>query len=103
MSSISGLFHRAISQSGTGLSSWAYAEPEYMRGAAFNIGAKIGCDSTNANDLLQCFRKKPAEDFIDVFGYEVSNVQLPMHLKWSYACNELCWFERNRMLIIEKG
>ncbi|PNF42140.1 hypothetical protein B7P43_G10280 [Cryptotermes secundus] len=65
-----GLFHGAISQSGTGLASWAYAEPEYIRGAAFKIGAKIRCDAADDKELLQCFRETPATDFVDVFGYE---------------------------------
>lgn len=90
MSSVSGLFHRAISQSGTGLSNWAYAEPEYMNAGAFNVGAAIGCVSTNAKDLLECFRTKPAKDFVNVSACEVSNAQLP-----TPVINSL--FEHNRI------
>jgi hypothetical protein len=74
-----------------------------MKATAFNIGAKIGCDSTNAKDILQCFREKPAGDFINASAYEVSNVQLLKHLKRSCTCKKLCWSERNWILIIYKG
>jgi hypothetical protein len=45
--------------------------PEYLRGAAFKIGAKIRCDTADDKELLECFREKPATDFVDVLGYEV--------------------------------
>jgi carboxylesterase type B len=70
---IPGLFHRAISQSGTGLASWAYAEPEYMKRVAIHIGTKIGCNTTDAKELLECFQKKPATDFVNMLDYEVKS------------------------------
>ncbi|PSN57791.1 Esterase FE4 [Blattella germanica] len=66
-----GLFHRAIAQSGTGLASWAFGEPEYITAAAFIIGSKIGCNFTKAKELHECFKAKPALDFVNVTAFEV--------------------------------
>ncbi|KAJ9578096.1 hypothetical protein L9F63_025043, partial [Diploptera punctata] len=65
-----GLFHRAISQSGTALASWAFGEPEYLTEVAFKIGSKIGCNATEEKALLQCFIEKPGRAFVNITAFE---------------------------------
>ncbi|KAJ4450087.1 hypothetical protein ANN_01494, partial [Periplaneta americana] len=65
-----GLFHRAISQSGSALDYWAYAEPDYLREAGFKVGAKIGCSASTSKELLECFDKKTGRDFVNIIGHE---------------------------------
>lgn len=56
-----GLFHRAISQSGSALHDWAYGDAGFMREKAFAIGERMGCEANNMSALLHCFEKSSAE------------------------------------------
>lgn len=53
---VAGLFHKAISQSGVALNSWAIAGKE-PRKYAFQLAAKLGEHSTDPATVLEFLRK----------------------------------------------
>jgi carboxylesterase type B len=56
-----GLFNRAILQSGTVFSPWAFSDDRRMlRNQAFDLGRKVGCSSSDSEALVQCLRDKDA-------------------------------------------
>jgi carboxylesterase type B len=60
-----GLFSQVISQSGTVFSPLATPDiPEYLRGQAFTLGAKMGCATEESAALVECLREAPAEALI---------------------------------------
>ncbi|XP_069700795.1 juvenile hormone esterase-like [Periplaneta americana] len=59
-----GLFHRVIAQSGTVLSPWAYANPEFSREIANVQGKHINCNASNDQELLRCFQKTSVEKLV---------------------------------------
>ncbi|XP_043523966.1 venom carboxylesterase-6-like [Frieseomelitta varia] len=70
-----GLFHRAISQSGTGHCPWALTRPGSASKQAAKMAKLLDCPSKNSKQLLACLRTKDAVDIIatdrsfQVFSY----------------------------------
>ncbi|GFG30819.1 hypothetical protein Cfor_10881 [Coptotermes formosanus] len=63
-----GLFHRAISQSGTALSPWASVRGTTARERAFKLGNLLGCKNKALEDteqLIKCIRRKPAKEVVE--------------------------------------
>ncbi|XP_061090723.1 neuroligin-3a isoform X4 [Conger conger] len=58
-----GLFHRAIIQSGSALSSWAvnYQPVKYTR----MLAEKVGCNVLDTLDMVDCLRKKTARELVE--------------------------------------
>ncbi|XP_028815664.1 neuroligin-3a isoform X2 [Denticeps clupeoides] len=58
-----GLFHRAIIQSGSALSSWAvnYQPVKYTR----LLAEKVGCNVLDTLDMVDCLRKKSARELVE--------------------------------------
>ncbi|XP_065105314.2 neuroligin-3a isoform X1 [Paramisgurnus dabryanus] len=58
-----GLFHRAIIQSGSALSSWAvnYQPVKYTR----HLAEKVGCNVLDTLDMVDCLRKKSARELVE--------------------------------------
>ncbi|XP_038046539.1 cholinesterase 1-like [Patiria miniata] len=58
-----GLFDRAIMQSGTAFSPWAFSEDkERLRKQALDIGQKLGCGVSESTALVNCLRDKNATE-----------------------------------------
>lgn len=53
-----GLFHRAISQSGTSLCSWT--QQTRPREKAFQLGNFLGCPTDDSSSLITCLKLRPA-------------------------------------------
>lgn len=71
--SAKGLFHKAISQSGTALDPWAMShEP---RDFAFALGRELGLDAKSDEELLEFLKKAPAKDL------EFTKMKLPQIVK----------------------
>ncbi|KAK9297565.1 hypothetical protein QLX08_008786 [Tetragonisca angustula] len=70
-----GLFHRAISQSGTGHCPWALTRPRSASKQAAKMAELLDCPSKNSKQLLACLRTRDAVDIIatdrsfQVFSY----------------------------------
>ncbi|XP_071875787.1 carboxylic ester hydrolase [Bombus fervidus] len=70
-----GLFHRAISQSGTSDCRWALAKPGSARKKATKVAELLSCPSENSKQLVECLRTKDAIELIATdrsfqeFGY----------------------------------
>ncbi|XP_060814384.1 carboxylic ester hydrolase [Bombus pascuorum] len=65
MSNLSkGLFHRAISQSGTADCRWALAKPGSARKKATKVAELLSCPSENSKQLVECLRTKDAIELI---------------------------------------
>lgn len=60
---LSGLFHRAIAQSGTAISSWSvnYQPLKYTK----ILARKVGCTYTETADLVDCLRRKNFRELVD--------------------------------------
>uniref|UniRef100_A0A8C9TYI7 Neuroligin 3a n=1 Tax=Scleropages formosus TaxID=113540 RepID=A0A8C9TYI7_SCLFO len=58
-----GLFHRAVIQSGSALSSWAvnYQPVKYTR----LLAEKVGCNVLDTLDMVDCLRKKSARELVE--------------------------------------
>uniref|UniRef100_A0A8C9WF28 Neuroligin 3a n=1 Tax=Scleropages formosus TaxID=113540 RepID=A0A8C9WF28_SCLFO len=58
-----GLFHRAIIQSGSALSSWAvnYQPVKYTR----LLAEKVGCNVLDTLDMVDCLRRKSARELVE--------------------------------------
>lgn len=58
-----GLFHRAIIQSGSALSSWSvnYQPVKYTR----LLSEKVGCNVLDTLDMVDCLRKKSARELVE--------------------------------------
>ncbi|XP_077983387.1 acetylcholinesterase-like [Glandiceps talaboti] len=62
----SGLFHRAIMQSGSAVADVALnRDEEFEKVKAHAIGQAVGCKKDNSEELLECLMQVPAEDFIE--------------------------------------
>lgn len=61
--SLLGLFHRAIAQSGTAISSWSvnYQPLKYTK----ILARKVGCTYTETADLVDCLRRKNFRELVD--------------------------------------
>ena len=61
--SLLGLFHRAIAQSGTAISSWSvnYQPLKYTK----ILARKVGCTYTETADLVDCLRRKNYRELVD--------------------------------------
>jgi len=59
----SGLFHRAIAQSGTAISSWSvnYQPLKYTK----ILARKVGCTYSETADLVDCLRRKTFRELVD--------------------------------------
>ncbi|XP_022105590.1 acetylcholinesterase-like [Acanthaster planci] len=58
-----GLFNRAIMESGTMMSSWAFSEnKDMLRKQAFDIGERLGCSTSESQALVDCMREKDASE-----------------------------------------
>nr|CAD7399178.1 unnamed protein product [Timema poppensis] len=58
-----GLFHAAISQSGSALDPWAYIDPTPIR--AQRLGSMLGCNIDNNQALVECLRSATVQDLMD--------------------------------------
>ncbi|XP_067084986.1 neuroligin-3-like isoform X3 [Osmerus mordax] len=58
-----GLFHRAIIQSGSALSSWAvnYQPVKYTR----HLAERVGCNVLDTLDMVSCLQKKTAKELVE--------------------------------------
>jgi carboxylesterase type B len=62
---VTGLFHRAIIQSGTVLNPWAFDDPSVARRKAFRFGEALGCHTSDSKELLEFLMKVPAQKLVD--------------------------------------
>ena len=58
-----GLFHRAIIQSGSALSSWAvnYQPVKYTR----TLAERVGCNVLDTVDMVACLQRKTAKELVE--------------------------------------
>ncbi|XP_063991923.1 carboxylic ester hydrolase-like [Diachasmimorpha longicaudata] len=61
-----GLFHRAISQSGTSLSPWAMNTQKTAKERAYKLATEFDCADNDTMKLVHCLRKQDAEKIINV-------------------------------------
>ncbi|XP_055692008.1 venom carboxylesterase-6-like [Lutzomyia longipalpis] len=57
-----GLFHRGHSQSGCALNPWVLAENSGKK--AKTLAVKLGCPTQDTRKMIECMKKKPAEDVV---------------------------------------
>jgi carboxylesterase type B len=62
-SKIVGLFHRAISQSGTALHWWGFTNAG--RDRAFRLGQALECNTSNPDELLECLQNAQTKDIVE--------------------------------------
>ncbi|XP_053624846.1 juvenile hormone esterase [Plodia interpunctella] len=60
-----GLFHKAISESGTALVPWAEAAPGEALKNAFRLAKFLGCPQAPSPKMINCLRTKDSYDIID--------------------------------------
>jgi len=61
-----GLFHRAVSMSGSALSWWANIPNQDK--TARQLGTAMNCPMTSSEEMLECLREKPAKDIMIAQG-----------------------------------
>jgi hypothetical protein len=62
----SGLFHRAISQSGTALNAWAFNEPETNHNYSYGLAELLGHNYTDCYELIQLLRTETPERIVNL-------------------------------------
>jgi carboxylesterase type B len=62
---MTGLFHRAIAQSGSALCPWSAEDPSIARSKAFRLGETLGCKTSDSKELLEFLMKVPAQKFVE--------------------------------------
>jgi carboxylesterase type B len=70
----SGLFHRAISQSGSALNAWAFNEPETNHNFSYGLAKLLGYNYTDLNELIERLREETPErivNFTFILGAQV--------------------------------
>jgi carboxylesterase type B len=65
VSLVSGLFHRAIAQSGSALNPWAYDNPQTARKKALRFAETLECKTTDSNEMLEFLMKVPAQRLVE--------------------------------------
>ena len=60
----SGLFHAAISQSGSALAGWAVLNSRTAKKRAHAVGVLSGCPELESKALVECLRKIPAQQLV---------------------------------------
>lgn len=69
-----GLFHKAISQSGTALVPWAESQPGEAIRRAKKLAVLMGCPEKPSNVFLDCLRTKNSYDLIGTeYNFYVSS------------------------------
>uniref|UniRef100_A0AB38ZEG3 Carboxylic ester hydrolase n=1 Tax=Oncocephalus sp. TaxID=2944721 RepID=A0AB38ZEG3_9HEMI len=64
-----GLFHRAISQSGTAVSPWGYVPLGVARSRAVKMANLFNCPAETSQQIAQCLRKQNAYDIVKSIRY----------------------------------
>nr|CAD7459869.1 unnamed protein product [Timema tahoe] len=75
-----GLFHRAISQSGTALCPFAYAPGGTSKHQAEKLAVLLDCPTNSSEALVSCLRKKEASEIIETdyaFWLIITTLTLP--------------------------
>jgi carboxylesterase type B len=62
---MTGLFHRAIAQSGSALCPWAAEDPAVARTKAFRLGKVLGCKTSDSKELVDFLMTVPAQKLIE--------------------------------------
>lgn len=98
-----GLFHRAISQSGSALNPWAFAEQPKRR--AFKLAQVLGFTTNSTKELVEFLRTVPVRKLIDATKRtlteedEKKNIGLPFVPSVEEADDDLYpWEARNDLL-----
>jgi carboxylesterase type B len=60
---IVGLYHRAISQTGTAFHWWGFTNAG--RDRAFRLGKALGCNTNNTDELLEFLQNVQAKDIVE--------------------------------------
>ncbi|CAD6234155.1 GSCOCT00007599001.2-RA-CDS [Cotesia congregata] len=65
-----GLFHRYITQSGSSLCPWSFANSTSYKSYAYKLGAIFECPNTTSQELIECLRQVPYYSLFtdDIFG-----------------------------------
>lgn len=69
----SGLFHKAIIQSGSALNPGNYLDPTVSVERAFKLGNLLCCPAEDSDKLLKCLQKVSAYKIIEAQSKVVSN------------------------------
>jgi len=72
----SGLFHKALSQSGTALKPWALSSDPSRQ--AYNFGKKFNCPSNSSQELVSCLRGIDAKKLVQVHLAVMSAIKRPL-------------------------
>jgi len=63
---MTGLFHRAIAQSGSALCPWAAENSALARTKAFRLGEVLGCKTSDSKELVEFLMKVPAQHLTEM-------------------------------------
>lgn len=62
---MTGLFHRAIAQSGSALCPWVAEDAAVARTKAFRLGEALGCKTSDSKELVEFLMKVPAQQLTE--------------------------------------
>ncbi|GBP78712.1 Venom carboxylesterase-6 [Eumeta japonica] len=80
-----GLFHKAISQSGTALVPWAEAPPGEARKQALRLAKLLDCPPAPSKKLIDCLRTRSDYDIINTeFSFYVMSHNFLTFYEWDY-------------------
>jgi carboxylesterase type B len=73
---IVGLFHRAISQTGTAFHWWGFTNA--ARDRSFRLGKALGCNTNNPDELLEFLQNAQTKDIVEAIP-KVSTKEVRAH------------------------
>jgi len=62
---VTGLFHRAIAQSGSALNPWVFDDPQTARRKAFRFAETLGCTTSDSHEMLAFLMTVPARRLVE--------------------------------------
>lgn len=79
---ISGLFHKAISESGTALVPWAEAPPGEAKRNAFRLAKFLDCPQTPSELMIKCLRT--------IHSYDIIETEFKFYVRYIVLYNLFC-------------
>ncbi|XP_073975369.1 carboxylic ester hydrolase-like isoform X4 [Rhodnius prolixus] len=62
-----GLFHKAVSQSGTAVSCWVTVPPGVARSQAIHLAKQLNCSVNSSQMILDCLKTKNAYEMVELY------------------------------------
>lgn len=85
MALTTGLFHRAIMESGDVLSPGALNRPGVGKNQSTTVGQRLGCPTDKSSTLIRCLKTKKANDIVGISCPEQVHYKISRMYRFTYG------------------